>query len=327
MPSSWCLIESDPAVFTELVQKLGVQNVSVEEVVTMDVAELAKYENVYGLIFLFKWNAATKEAATSAGGETNTLGSVVKDAPVYFAKQVVTNACATVALVNTLGNCCEGVNVGDSMSNFYAFTNGLDPETRGQQIDDFEPLRAAHNSFAPAEVFDVEGPSSKDDDVYHFVAFIFKNNCIWQLDGLQEGPVLCADATEANYKSVMLDVVQHAIADVAAKDNTGSGQGISFALMAVVDDPIVKTQEKIDALRAEEKPVPADLTEELETLKHNREKGRQENIRRRHNYIPTVVELLKALAEKGQLQSIVDVLKSSKKDKDEAENPPSAAEH
>ena len=49
--SDWCTIESDPAVFTELISSFGVSDCEVEEVYSMDQV----IECSHGLVFLFKW--------------------------------------------------------------------------------------------------------------------------------------------------------------------------------------------------------------------------------------------------------------------------------
>lgn len=298
MSDGWCTIESDPAVFNEMLERFGVGGATVEELISLDPDSINQLGQFYGLILLFKWKAAPRAA------------NFDPNAPVYFARQIVQNACATQAIINLVLNQSDKITISGALAEFESFTAEMDPTTRGEMIGAADTLRDVHNSFARPSSFSFEDRKAKeDDDVYHFVSFVYKAGAVWELDGLQPAPILASEANDGNWKEVIVQVVQKRIEELSALDTTGAGQGISFSLMAVAEDKIAKLEMDIALLQSDEKPTGL-LEAELENLRERRERGLLENRRRRHNYIPCVVELLRALAEKGKLQGIIDEVKA-----------------
>jgi ubiquitin carboxyl-terminal hydrolase L5 len=91
--------QSDPGVFTELLNDIGVEDTEVSEIYSLDENEQQTDGASYGLIFLFKWRQETDEREVIDPLHIPSL---------FFARQVVTNACATQAILSVIlnvGNC------------------------------------------------------------------------------------------------------------------------------------------------------------------------------------------------------------------------------
>ena len=306
MAEGWCTIESDPGVFTELLSAFGVKDIQLDELYSLDDDTLASMGEIHGLIFLFKWQKPSASADQP---------QISEDPSIFFANQVVNNACATQAMIQILLNKDTEVSVGSELGQLKDFTQSMPPDVRGLAISNSESIRAAHNSFSHQGFVSIDDPNQKEGDAFHFIGYIEKNGKLIELDGLQAGPIDHGAATPENWLSVARAVIEKRIQQYSASE-------IRFNLMAMVKDRKTAALEKIselEELSVSSTSADSTICTQIEQLRAEiaredakRAKWQQENVRRRHNFIPLAIELLKILAHKGELLPLCEEAKRKK---------------
>eukprot|EP00188_Purpureofilum_apyrenoidigerum_P002099 Plantae.Rhodophyta-Purpureofilum_apyrenoidigerum.ctg22511.p1 GENE.Plantae.Rhodophyta-Purpureofilum_apyrenoidigerum.ctg22511~~Plantae.Rhodophyta-Purpureofilum_apyrenoidigerum.ctg22511.p1 ORF type:complete len:331 (-),score=98.49 Plantae.Rhodophyta-Purpureofilum_apyrenoidigerum.ctg22511:192-1184(-) len=314
----WCTIESDPGVFTELLREVGVKDVQVEELFSLGIDSLRALGDVFGIIFLFKWKVPDTEKDmmdVEASAE-------IDRPPIFFANQVINNACATQAILSIVLN-SPGLDIGEELREFKNATVDFDPVMKGLAISNLEKVRSAHNSFAPSQQFVVEEKSAeKDDDVYHFVSYIPWDGHVYELDGTKPGPIE-RGATNDNWLEACIPIIRNRMDEYSSSE-------IRFNLMAVVRNRENLYSQKLKDLREKLSKANegdsvdndevfrlttaiAEVEMELAEESFKQQRWKKENTRRKHNYVPFVMEFLKLLASKGELNKMIDAAKKQRR--------------
>ncbi|RIA84832.1 ubiquitin carboxyl-terminal hydrolase isozyme L5-like protein [Glomus cerebriforme] len=318
----WCLIESDPGVFTELIGAFNVRGTQVEEVWSLDEQTLEDLKPVYGLIFLFKWQGGNDSSRLHPEADLSV------DENVYFAKQVINNACATQAILSILLN-CPMIDLGADLENFKDFTRLFDPYNKGLAITNSELIRGVHNSFARSDPFfldQTDQSSSEKEDIFHFISYVPVQGALYELDGLSNGPVNLGPCTEDDWLEKVRPVIQERMSRYTSAE-------IRFNLLALIKNREDVYQARIGEiegrmLRSNNSGELMQLREgmeqllqriELEKVKFKRYE--RENSLRKHNFVQFIYNILRILAERGELQARIEYARKemSKRIKDRAE--------
>lgn len=112
LSDGWLELESDPGLFTLLINNFGCYCVEVEEIYDLSAPFTDK---VYGFIFLFNVIEERRKRSRGSPKSSNQScllsGDFIKDEvflkEIFFAFQKVPNSCATHAILSVLLNCNE----------------------------------------------------------------------------------------------------------------------------------------------------------------------------------------------------------------------------
>ncbi|KAJ4483683.1 hypothetical protein J3R30DRAFT_1817076 [Lentinula aciculospora] len=300
--NGWQLTESDPGVFSELLKTLGVPLI-VDDLYSLDPDSLASLQPLHALIFLFKWVSTTSEGMS---------GNYDPEFPGFFAHQVVNNACATLAVLNALGN-IPALKSGSQLTQLLEFTSGMDPQTRGLVVTSSDWLREAHNSLSPPSAISLDGLGlpKQTEEAYHFVVYLPFMGFVYELDGLKPHPIRHGSYHETGegWLSRAREVIENRIA-------TYSPEALDFSLLALRDDPLPSIQTELSDLQAAGRQAEAaELVVKLEGETSKRNRWNFENSLRRHNHVGLVHSLLVALAKAGRLEPAKESAKSIMKER------------
>lgn len=248
LTEGWLELESDPGLFTLLLEDFGVKGVQVEEIYDL---QKSLEGPVYGFIFLFRWI----EERRSRRKVVDQSETFVKDEEVvnniFFAQQMVPNSCATHALLSVLLN-CPNIHLGATLSRLKAHTSGMCPENKGWAIGNTPELAKAHNSHAMPQAKRRLDKSSGvstgryTGEAFHFVSYVPIHGKLFELDGLKPFPM---DHGPWGEKEDWTEKFRRVITDRLGIATGEQYHDIRFNLMAVVPDRRLALDHKLKMLK------------------------------------------------------------------------------
>lgn len=288
---SWLTVESDPAVFSTLIADLGVKDVQVEELFSIDAAALNALIPNYGVVFLFKY-----QGNDDGGDKTDkSFKEEVGQDDVWFAHQIIQNACGTQALLAILLNQPD-IKLGPALSDFKNFTGQFPPDLRGEAMTNSELLRTVHNSFSRSEMFhqDNDDDLARRDEAeapYHFISYSNINGNLYELDGLKPAPINHGDC-QGDFGGKLQKVLETRIARYPANE-------IHFNLLGLTRDPMADGGPQLTEYERHQ---------ELE----KKEIRRKEIEMRRHGFAGAIVEIAKILLKSKSPTEVEQIIKKGK---------------
>ena len=324
----WNKIEYSPEVFTELIKNLGVKGVQIEEILSYDSLENPNIP-IYGLIFIGKY-------IENKSYIPNLLQYWDKD--LFFSKQIVNNLSPTQSLIELILNNEDKIDIGPFLKELKSSMSEMDPITKCISFGNNEKIRNEHNKCK----LDISNELNKNDndDIYNIVTFLHFKNAIYELDGLQESPILIENNVEFN------NWIRKLKDTLIQRITFYSNNEIKFNLMALIPDKLehLKNQkelliskknyiekkiegnqdikienelmslEELNGLNNEQlderlKKIELEINEcnngiNIEKMKMN--KYKEENERRQHNYVPFIFEMLKIMNEQGIIKELYE---------------------
>ncbi|XP_036415699.1 ubiquitin carboxyl-terminal hydrolase BAP1 [Colossoma macropomum] len=290
MNKGWLELESDPGLFTLLVEDFGVKGVQVEEIYDLQ----SKCQGpVYGFIFLFKWieERRSRRKVSTLVDETSVIDDdIVND--MFFAHQLIPNSCATHALLSVLLN-CSGVELGNTLSRMKAFTKGFNPESKGYAIGNAPELAKAHNSHARPEPRHLpekqNGISAvRTMEAFHFVSYVPIKDRLFELDGLKAYPI---DHGPWGEEEEWTDKARRVIMERIGLATAGEPyHDIRFNLMAVVPDRRMKYESRLEVLKRNRQIVLEGLQQAIRASQPDAQQDRKQTDSSPSEDTPTTVK-------------------------------------
>jgi len=184
--SLWTPLESNPDVLNKYIYKLGVSDKwAITDVFGLE-PEMLDWipQPIKAIILLFP---ITETMEKHRAEENEIMASKPQEHPkdLFYMRQITHNACGTVALIHSVANNPD-IELSDGvLKEFLKRVKDMTPDERAVALENDMDITSDHQALAE------EGQTEADPlSVYHhFIAFINKDNILYELDGRKNFPI------------------------------------------------------------------------------------------------------------------------------------------
>ncbi|KAI9230781.1 MAG: ubiquitin carboxyl-terminal hydrolase [Piptocephalis tieghemiana] len=314
--ADWGPIESDPALFTQLIWDLGAKDVQVEELWDLSDPSLANLPTpVYGLIFLFKWEAKSPPPITQPFSDDS------DDHGIFFAQQVIQNACATQAILSILFNQQGRLALGPGLEEFYQDVSSFPKDMRGLALSNSDLIRSVHNRFSRSDPFVNDGlfPEREEDkeDPFHFVSLLPIHGALYELDGLAQGPINHGHCSENDWLKKARQVIQKKMQAFPSSEIRFNLMAVTKSRMATLRERKEELQERMSHSAGDEDALSScqiqltSIDEAMTEESKMESRYRRLNAQRTHNYIGLIQALVEQMAKTDRLDQAISQASTS----------------
>ncbi|KAE9553954.1 hypothetical protein FO519_002818 [Halicephalobus sp. NKZ332] len=220
----WHALESNPETIDKFINNIGVKGVHCEDVYGFD-EECLNFipKPHYAMILCFPCDDNIYKILRSHYDKLKEDG-YKRPENIFFMKQKIGNACGTFALLHSLSNLKDKIDIGSgSFANWLQKAEKLGIEDRSDCLQNDSDMAQAHDNCARSGETELPGIHVE----HHFITFVNIDNTLYELDSSMNFPRSIGPTSEDTF----FKDVGKAVGEISS-----SMDNASFSAVALVGD-------------------------------------------------------------------------------------------
>lgn len=204
----WIPLESNPDMLTAFARRIGLETTDLvfSDCVSVDPELLFMVPRpCRALIFLFP-------CANMYRAQGERVSAHPVSDKVYFMKQLVSNACGSIAVIHSLLNAREHLQIKEDsfLWKFFKASESMTPEERGRHLGvaGNELKQVSEAVATDVTLSQTAAPAATDSVEAHFICFCPVDGHLYEFDGIRGSPLNHGEVTEEDFVEKASQVIR-----------------------------------------------------------------------------------------------------------------------